>query len=330
MILNPGILALFACSAVISVLLVHSSYWAAVIVRRWDLRSGSEFQLSLERRTYLISTALNYAFGFQLLTLFLYIFTADKLCHLFVGAMCAAGTLNANAFGYPTLLLKIANFLLAGTWLILNHADTRAYDYPLIRAKYGLLLFLTPPVLAEAFLQTRFFLGLDADLITSCCGSLFSATERSLASDLASFPLGPTRLVFFGSIAATLALGLYHFRSGAGSYLFSFASLWTFLVSAVSLISFVSIYIYELPTHHCPFCILQSGYGYIGYPVYLALLAGAVSGTGVGALAPFRTTPSLAPFLPALQRRLTVLSCLCYTGFAALAAWRMVFTQFRP
>ena len=34
--------------------------------------------------------------------------------------MCAAGTLNVNGCGYPTLILKIINFLLAGLWLIVN------------------------------------------------------------------------------------------------------------------------------------------------------------------------------------------------------------------
>jgi uncharacterized integral membrane protein len=98
--------------------------------------------LILERRTYIISTILAYLFGFQLLSLFLYIFTADHLHTLFVGAMCAAGTLYVNAYGYPALIMKVINFLLAGLWLILNYADNRAYDYPLIRKKYFFLLII--------------------------------------------------------------------------------------------------------------------------------------------------------------------------------------------
>lgn len=330
MILNPAVLALFVSSILIGLLLAFSSYWAAVIVWSWDLRSGSELQLALERRTYLISTVLNCVFTFQLLSLFLFIFTADKLCTMFAGAMCAAGSLNADAFGYPTLLLKIVNFLLAGTWLVLNHADARAYDYPLLRAKYALLFALTPLVLAEVYLQARYFLGLRPDLITSCCGSLFSADGKTLAADLASLPLGPTRLAFFGSVAATLAAGAYHVRTGRGTYLFSLLSLWTFAVSVAALISFVSIYVYEMPTHHCPFCVLQPDYHYVGYLLYLSLLGGAVGGAGVGALAPFGGVPSLRAYLPTLQRRLTVLSCLCYGGFAALAIEQMVFSPFRP
>ena len=93
--------------------IVLSSYRHGIqILRRWDLKSGSELQLTLERKTYLVSTLLAYAFAFQLGSLFLFIYTADHLHPLFVGAMCAAGSLFVNPFGYPTLLLKTATFIL--------------------------------------------------------------------------------------------------------------------------------------------------------------------------------------------------------------------------
>lgn len=330
MILHPAILALLLSSTLISAALLFAAWWGVVILRRWDLRSGSELQLALERRTYLVSTLLSYAFAFELGSLVLYVFTADRLSVLFVGAMCAAGTLHANAFGYPTLFLKIVNALLAGVWLVLHFADTRAYDYPLLRAKYGLLLALTPLVLAEAYLQARFFTGLEPDLVTSCCGSLFGLGTGSLSSDLASLPLGPTRIAFFACVLVTLALGGLAAARGRGAGLFSVSSLATFFVSAASLVSFISIYVYQLPTHHCPFCLLQAGSGYVGYLFYAGLMAGGIFGLGVGALEPFRGTASLATLLPSLRRRLIALSCLGYATFAALAAWYMTATTFRP
>jgi hypothetical protein len=82
--------------------------------------------------------------AFQAGSLFPHIYTADGLHRLFVGAMCAAGTLNVNSYGYPTFLLKILDFILAGIWLIINHADNQAHDYPLIKRKYAFLLLLAP------------------------------------------------------------------------------------------------------------------------------------------------------------------------------------------
>ena len=142
MILHPAIIALLVSSILITALVLFAFWYGVKILRFWDLRSGSSLQLDLERRTYLISTVLAYVFGFQLVSLFLLIYTADSLSTLFTGAMCAAGTFNANDYGYPLLVLKLINFLLAGLWLTINHADNRAYDYPLIRKKYAFLLLL--------------------------------------------------------------------------------------------------------------------------------------------------------------------------------------------
>ena len=116
----PAILALFTGSLLISGMLLFSAYYAVQILQKWDMRSGSDTQLNLERRTYLISSLMAYALAFQLASFFLFIYTADNLHTFFTGAMCAAGSLNANRWGYPTIILKIINFLLAGVWLIVN------------------------------------------------------------------------------------------------------------------------------------------------------------------------------------------------------------------
>ncbi len=178
-IFHPLILALLVASGLTGFLVLYASVFGVQILRRWDLRSGSELQLGLERKTYLISTLLAFVFSIELLSLFLFVFTADALHTFFVGAMCAAGTLHVNGFGYPALLLKMGNFVLAGIWLILNAADIRGYDYPLTKKKYGFLLVLTPLILAETVLQTAFFLKMKPDITTSCCGSLFSSSGNS-------------------------------------------------------------------------------------------------------------------------------------------------------
>lgn len=329
MILHPPVIALLIGSLLVSYMLLHSAYYGIQILRKWDMTSGSELQLVLERKTYLISTIIAYAFAFQLMSLFLFIYTADDLCRLFVGAMCAAGTLFVNAYGYPTLILKVINFLLAGLWLIVNYVDNRAVDYPLIKKKYLLLLIITPSVLTETVAQSLYFFGLEPNVITSCCGSLFSADVRDLSSGLVTFTGIPMKMAFSLSMAVTLASGIYFYLKGKGGYLFSFTSGATFFISIASLISFISLYFYELPTHHCPFCILQKEYGYIGYPLYISLLGGGVSGMGVGAVMPFRNITSLRKTLPSIQRRLTLASLVLYAIFLLIATHRMVFTDFR-
>jgi hypothetical protein len=329
MILHAPVIALLVGSLLVSYMLLHSSYYGVQILRKWDIASGSELQLLLERKTYLVSTITAYVFAFQLLSLFLFIYTADDLCRLFVGAMCAAGTLLVNSYGYPTLVLKVINFLLAGLWLVINYMDNRARDYPLIKKKYLLLLIITPSILAETVAQSLYFFGLEPNVITSCCGSLFSTDARDLSSGLASFTGIPMKITFYLSMAFTAATGVFFYLKGKGGYLFSSASAVAFVVSVASLISFISLYFYELPTHHCPFCILQREYGYIGYPLYISLLGGGVTGMGVGVVTPFRNIGSLREALPSIQRRLTLASLVFYLLFAIIVTYRIVFSDFR-
>ncbi len=328
MILHPAIIALVLVSLLASGMVIYASFFGVKIIRRWDMASGSEEQLTLERRTYLISTILSYLLVFQAGSLFLYIYTADGLHNLFVGAMCAAGTLNVNSYGYPTFLLKILNFILAGIWLIINHTDNQAYDYPLIKKKYTFLLILTPLIVTESILQLMYFIGLKGDMITSCCGSLFSSERRSVTSDIAGMPAGRALAGFAASLVLTYSSGIVYWIKGKLGRLFSLASGTTFLAFCISLISFISLYFYELPTHHCPFCILQREYYYVGYLLYASLLAGVVSGIGVGALMPFRAIGSLSTIVPLIQRRLVAISLISYLFFVVITIYRMVSTDF--
>jgi hypothetical protein len=327
MIFHPSILALYVASILISFMVLYSAFYGLQILRKWNIQSGSEGQLILERKTYLISTLLTYVFGFELLSLFLFIFTVDDLHTFFVGAMCAAGTLYVNDFGYPTLILKIINFLLAGLWLILNYADNRGYDYPLIKTKYRLLLSLAPLIFTEVALQANYFIRLKPDIITSCCGTLFSTESSSLISEISVFPSNPMKVIFYLAMILTAASGIYYYRKNKGGCLFSSLSAITFLVSMMAILSFISVYFYELPTHHCPFCILHKEYAYIGYPLYLTLLGGTISGIGVGVLTPFRNRKSLSEIIPSLQRRLAAASVILFLLFTAIVTYRIVFSN---
>jgi hypothetical protein len=330
MIMHPAVIALFVGSILVSCMVLYSMRYGIAIQRHWNLQSGSERQLDLEKKTYLISTIMAYAFAFQLFSLFLFIFTADKLNTLFTGAMCAAGTLNVNGFGYPALSLKIINFILGGTWLVMNYADNKAFDYPLIRRKYLLLIIIAPFVFTETVVQGAYFLNLKPHVITSCCGSLFSPEGDGVQGGMAALPSMPMRIVFYLTIGFTLTTGVvFFFKEGSAGYLFAVAGVLTFAVSVASLISFISPYFYELPTHRCPFCILQREYHYIGYSLYITLLAGVVGGTGVGILMPFRTVDSLRTVVPRILKRLTMLSMVSYVLFTIIVTAAMVFTDFK-
>ena len=142
MILHPGILALIIGSTIVFVMMLYASIEGIRIISSWDFKSSSEHQLNLERKTYLISSIIKYVLGFEVLSTLLFIYTVDDIHSLFVGAMCATGSLNANPIGWYALYSKILVFFCASLWIMINNLDQNAEDFPLIRPKYAALIFI--------------------------------------------------------------------------------------------------------------------------------------------------------------------------------------------
>jgi hypothetical protein len=328
-ILHPGILALLGGSSVVLFLMVNAALLGIIILRRWDLDSSSAYQLTLERKTYLISTLMNYVLGFQIVSAFLFIYTVDDIHKLFVGAMCATGSLNANPVGWYALGSKIAVFFLAGLWIAINYVDQRVEDYPLVRLKYSLLIILTPLIAFDLFLQLQYFLGLDPDIITSCCGSLFSAAGTAVASTMATLPVRLTMAFFYAAVLLFLVVSLACLYSPRAfwRYVHSALAALFFVMALAAVVSFVSIYIYELPTHHCPFDILQEQYGFIGYPLYLSLFGSVFFGLLPGLLQALKRTASLRKTIDSVERPLVILSLGCLLIFVVLVTCRIVFSN---
>jgi hypothetical protein len=191
MIFQPAIIALLLAASLSLFMLLAAAPFAVRVIRDWDIHSGSERQLKLERLTYLFSTLIAFVCLLQILAALLFVFNADKLSVMFVGAMCAVGALNVNEFGFPALYAQLTLFFLASIWLIINHADSQARDYPLVRLKYALLLAAIPLFALSLWLQWRYFSGLKADVITSCCGSMFSEGAANVASEVAAWMPSP-------------------------------------------------------------------------------------------------------------------------------------------
>lgn len=332
MILHPPILALVLASLIGCGLIAWASLFAWRLLARWDLASGAESQIALERRTYLVSTVMAFVMAMQIGALVLFVFNADRMAAMFVGAMCAVGTLNASAYGFPALYAKMAMFFAASLWLVADHVDGRGRDYPLTRFKYRLLLAIAPLAVVEAGLSLAYFLDLKADTLTSCCGSLFTPNKAGIAAEMAGFDAGSA----LGLIAAALLLaGGTGLAAGSGrlpagllraaSLAHGAASLFVFGAAMIAIVSALSLYVYEHPHHHCPFCILKREYGYVGFALYLPLFAGTALGAGGAMLRTLPLPASLSVALPSIAGRLARASVAAFALFAAVAAaivWR--------
>jgi hypothetical protein len=325
MIFQPAIIALLLSSAICVLALAASAPFAFEVIRRWDIRSGSERQLALERRTYLFSTLLSLVLVVQLASVLLFVFNAEKMSGMFVGAMCAVGTLNVNPWGFPALDAKIALFFLAAMWLAINHVDSRARDYPLVRVKYALLLLLAPLLAGTAWVEAQFFLELKADVITSCCGSMFSEGSKTLAAEASAMAPLPGMFLFYGATGLAIAAASHQWafgdgkKGGRGGYLTAVTAAGAFAAGISGILAFVSLYVYEHPHHHCPFCILKPEYGYQGYALYLPLFVATAAGLAAGAVRPFAGVASLKAVIPPFSRRLAAIAGIGFLLTAAAA-----------
>lgn len=321
MILHPPILALTLAAALCAALMLWSSAFAVQLLRGWDLGSGAQAQIDLEKRTYLVAILLRFVMVVEMAALVLFVFNADRMAAMFVGAMCAVGAFNASIYGFPALGAKIAMFFGAGLWLAADIIDARGRDYPLTRWKYGLLVALAPLALADAALTVAYFLDLKPDTLTSCCGKLFSSDRPTIAAEMAGLDARFALTLLFGALVGVIATAAAALRIKLAQPFYGIASVVFFVVGIAAVISAISLYVYEHPHHHCPFCLLKREYGYFGFLLYLPLFAGAAFGLSAGALGFLRTPDSLHATLPDALRRMIIASVLSFCIFASVAAW---------
>jgi len=325
MLFNPAIMALIMVSIVVSAMLLTAAGFAIQVLLRWDISSGSEGQLVLERRTYLISTLLTWVFASELVSLMLFVYNAESMSGQFVGAMCATGVLNVNSWGWPTLFLKILVFFMGAVWLSINYLDNQGFDYPLIRIKYWILLLITPLVFLEAFVQLQYFLGLNPAVITSCCGALFSTDAEGVAAEISGLPPAAALPLLYGTGLILMLSGAWFLLRRKGSLFFAATGGIVFVAALVGIVSVISLYIYEHPHHHCPFCILKPGHDHAGYALYIPLFIATALAFASGAMGVWREIPSLTDVVEREAPRLAWISMSLFALFFAIATaavWR--------
>lgn len=288
MIFHPPILALILASTLSGLVLLGAAVFALRLLAHWDAESGSRRQIGLEKTTGLVSTVVAFVLALEAASLILFAFNADRMAPLFVGAMCAVGTLNASVWGFPALWAKIVVFFAAFVWLAVDRADAATRDRALVKQKHVGLLVLAPLVLAEGGIELAYFLDLKADTITSCCGKLFGEGKADVGGDLASLPPLAALIALGAGLVVSAAVGLAALQWRRAALLLGPLSLAVFGLALAAIVSAIAPWVYEQPHHHCPFCILKREYGHVGFALYLPLFAATGAGLSASVLAAFR------------------------------------------
>ncbi|MEA3554491.1 MAG: hypothetical protein U9R39_08865 [Campylobacterota bacterium] len=273
MILTPEILAIFILNTIFLAFATVAFILSIKIYLGWDLNSNKQKQYKLEKNSYLTATIIKYIFAIKLPLFLFFIFTLDKVSTVLTGAMCAAGVVDATEYGMYLFILKIINLYLFGFWLILHKLDISNEHLPYTKLKFGFFILAFLVFLTELILETIMFASIDPAVMVSCCGTLYSATSASYISTL--FQIEPLVLLglFYGNF---ILLIIFYFYKN--SYVYAILNILFLIIAIISLISIFGTYIYELPTHHCPFCFLQKDYYYVGYLIYSTLFAGTFFG----------------------------------------------------
>jgi len=273
MILSPEILTIYILDVLFLVFGSIAFYLSVKIYFKYDKYSSSKLQYTLEKQSYLASTIIKYILALKVALFLFFIFTLDKLSNVLSGAMCGAGVLDAMEYGNFLIVLKVLNIYLFAYWLLLNKDDTNQEQQPYMRLKFGLFTGLFFLLLVEILLEFYTFYNFETDKLVSCCGTLYSSSSTSMVSTLFAIDNAVLVSVFYINFAL---LVLFYFLKS--KYLYALSNLTFIIVSIISLIMFFGTYIYQLPSHHCPFCYLQSDYYYVGYLIYTVLFLGTFFG----------------------------------------------------
>ncbi|OQX74444.1 MAG: hypothetical protein B6D59_02470 [Campylobacteraceae bacterium 4484_4] len=255
---GESILYLFAIIAFIGAL--H-------LLLRWDFSSTSEAQYRLEKRAYLITLIILFILALKILLLPYFAYTIDALSALVPGAMCAAGVIGANDYGYPLLFAKIFLIFSIGIWMIVNRLDVQAIDYPYFRSKYLLYLLLFLLMSMEYGLDLLYFSHISTKEPVQCCSVVFGASGSNV------IPLGLTPTMLLAVFYLIYLLNLI-FAWQKNPWLLALGGIAFFYFAFEAVVHIFGTYIYELPTHKCPFCMLQGAYYYVGYLLWALLFAG--------------------------------------------------------
>ncbi|MEE4164851.1 MAG: hypothetical protein V2I35_02550, partial [Desulfocapsaceae bacterium] len=167
-------IGLLSCSTVTLFLALAGVRTGYRIFRYWNTESASELQIRLEEEVYLSAALVEFGFVIQLLSVLMLVLAADYFSTILVGAMCAAGALSANPFGIPALLVKLVTLFLSAAWIVCHKLDISSEYYPLVKRKYLLLFCILPLLFLDSILLFLYLYNLEPDIITSCCGVLFS------------------------------------------------------------------------------------------------------------------------------------------------------------
>ncbi len=311
--LNNFVIVYLFSEAVIFVIALYALFKDITILRFWDFNSFSLRQTKLEKQSYLLSTIALFIFTFKLTLLIYFVYMIDSLSTIVPGAMCGAGVISANSYGMVLLSVKLITIFTLILFLTLDNLDLKAKNYPLLKLKSWILLIAIVLIFTEAFLDILYLFNIDITAPVSCCSALFGNLEGANPLPF-GLDIKNLLILFYTLYLASVLAQILENRLLSTITLILFA-----IIAYYGVVYFFGTYVYELPTHKCPFCMMQKEYYYIGYLIWGSLFAGLF----------FGLIWVIIGFLKYENRVLSHISIILITLFTAVCSGYVVFYYFK-
>jgi hypothetical protein len=305
LLLNTNIAIFLLAEWIVWFVLLIAFGVTVYILKKWDFQSYTPVQYRLEKYAYLVMVILIFAFSMKFILLPYFIFTMDKISDIVPGAMCSAGVISFNHYGMKLFFIKLLILLFLMVWLMINHYDLDAKKYPWFKLKGWLYLVIFLLISVELYWDYAFFNDIDIHKVLNCCSTLYGLLE---GVNPLPFGLDKTRLlILFYLLYIMIVLstfGKQYFILSIGLILFT-------IIGYYSVLYFFGTYIYQMPNHNCPFCMLQKDYYYIGYLLWGSFIGGLFLGV---------TTIIASLVLGIDTQKLKILMVLLFTQFIVICS----------
>jgi hypothetical protein len=264
---NEIIIYLFT-QIVLFVLLFIAFYFSVFIIKNWNYEKTTSSQYKLEKTSYLVILIIFFTLIVKIFLMPYFTYSIDNLSHIIPGAMCAAGVIKANNYGEILLTLKLFILFCIGIWLIINSLDLKEKTYPYTKKKFIFYIFIFSLILIETTLDILYLSNISTKEPVMCCSVIFGA--NSIGSKI---PFDLTIPMLIGLFYLTFFLSIFT-NIQKQKFINFITNLFFLYISYYAVTYFFSTYIYQLPTHQCPFCMLQKEYYFTGYFIWTTLFLG--------------------------------------------------------
>ena len=239
-------------------------YFSVYILLQYKKNATSSQQYELEKKSFLLNSIVKISLIIYIFLFGLFAFSIDDISAFIPGAMCGAGVVGSGEFGTSLVALKFIAIILSMLWISIDTQDQKGENFPYFKKKLYFFIFLYLLLFTTWSLEVNFFMSLSMEEPVLCCSNIYK-------SDTNSFLFGMNILEVVALFYATYISILIstYFKKRTMLFLLSIVFLY---LSYISIVYFFSTYIYELPTHKCPYCILSKEYYFIGYFIYASLI----------------------------------------------------------